>query len=227
MDGFELGTPSLVCRWRIVSGELPLANRHLRALSRREVDGEHLSRELVAWAKQHIEWTLADGSASHPEGVLMLIVDESGRAAMTVGDYTPIKDRSRRNLVGRAATARREREETGIAPEILWAWADDALYVDGDAADSLSGSSEFIAQLARTLGISVHRDPGLLDRVLEGDERVQVAGGQGELAAYSELFLVSDEHGVLEVAGRRGQHSDRLARSYEELLEKLREKHRK
>ena len=34
MRDFKLGTPALVCRWRLASGRLPLENRHLRALSR-------------------------------------------------------------------------------------------------------------------------------------------------------------------------------------------------
>ena len=38
MRNFKLGTPALVCRWRLASGRLPLENRHLRALSRRVLD---------------------------------------------------------------------------------------------------------------------------------------------------------------------------------------------
>ena len=84
-DGaFQLGKPELVCRWRLAGARLPLENRHLRALGRRHVNSGEMDKALVAWAKQHIEWTLADGGALHPDGVLMLIVDESGRAAMTV-----------------------------------------------------------------------------------------------------------------------------------------------
>ena len=60
---FTLGRPVLVCRWRLASGKLPMENRHLRALSKRVVNGRAVSTQLVAWAKQHIEWTLQDGSA--------------------------------------------------------------------------------------------------------------------------------------------------------------------
>ena len=58
MDGFTLGSPALVCRWRLASRALPLENRHLRALGQRVVNGGLVPTELVAWAKQHIEWTL-------------------------------------------------------------------------------------------------------------------------------------------------------------------------
>ena len=69
---FTLGRPVLVCRWRLASGGLPMENRHLRALSKRVVNGQAVSTQLVAWAKQHIEWTLRDGSALNPDGVLVL-----------------------------------------------------------------------------------------------------------------------------------------------------------
>ena len=85
MEGFSLGTPALVCRWRLAAGTLLLGNRHIRALARRIVNGRPITPELVAWSKQHIEWTLAEGSVENPDGVLLLIVDENGAAAMTVG----------------------------------------------------------------------------------------------------------------------------------------------
>ena len=51
-----------------------------------------MPKELVAWAKQHIEWTLGDGAAANPDGVLMMIVDTEGRAAMSVGPYEELED---------------------------------------------------------------------------------------------------------------------------------------
>ena len=99
---FELGEPALVCRWRIAGGRLPLENRHLRALGARTVMGRPVSTQLLSWAKQHIEWTLADGSAATPDGVLMLLMDAEGRAAMSVGPYEPLADTSAAALAERA-----------------------------------------------------------------------------------------------------------------------------
>ena len=82
MEGFELGTPALVCRWRLARRRLPLENRHLRALLARTVNERPVSQALVAWAKQHIEWTLEEGSAEHPDGVLMLIIIFIGLSIM-------------------------------------------------------------------------------------------------------------------------------------------------
>jgi hypothetical protein len=111
-EGFELGAPALVCRWRLAGGALPLANRHLRALAQRTVTGKLVSPELVAWAKQHIEQTLWRGSLEHPEGVLMLIIDREGRAAMTVGPYTPLEDMTIRGLARRSKRAADEAFQT-------------------------------------------------------------------------------------------------------------------
>ena len=69
---FELDNPELVCRWRLSGGVLPLDNRHLRALSKRAVAQKEVSPHLIAWAKQHIEGTLKEGSQEFPDGVLMI-----------------------------------------------------------------------------------------------------------------------------------------------------------
>ena len=105
MEDFTLGRPALVCRWRLADRALPLENRHLRALGGRTVDGTPVSTQLVAWAKQHIEWTLSDGAARYPDGVLMVIVDEEGRAAMSVGPYEPLAVTTTSALAERALHA--------------------------------------------------------------------------------------------------------------------------
>ena len=97
-EGFELGEPVLVCRWRLAGGRLPLENRHLRAFAARGV-----TMPLVSWAKQHIEWTLGDGAAGEPDGVLMIVVDGQGRAAMSVGPYEPLTSADAATLATRAA----------------------------------------------------------------------------------------------------------------------------
>ena len=138
MRNFKLGTPALVCRWRLASGRLPLENRHLRALSRRVLDDEPVSAQLIAWAKQHVEWTLREGSAENPNGVLMLIVDEEGQAAMTVGPYEPLAAMTASGLVDRATAAQQEADETSVAPETLWAVRDGCLVAGVAPGQSLS-----------------------------------------------------------------------------------------
>ena len=99
---FKADAPSLVCRWRLSGGTLPLENRHLRALGKRAVGGHTVSPHLIAWAKQHIEGTLKEGSLEHPDGVLMLVLDKTGKAAMAVGPYEALpRKRERRQTAHR------------------------------------------------------------------------------------------------------------------------------
>ena len=203
MRDFKLGTPALVCRWRLASGRLPLENRHLRALSRRVLDDEPVSPQLIAWAKQHVEWTLREGSAENPNGVLMLIVDEEGQAAMTVGPYEPLAAMTASGLVDRATAAQQEADETSVAPETLWAVRDGCL-VAGVAP---------VEDLAKTVGLPLSRQADLLDDVASG------------AASPAEVFLASDEHGIICATDAAGSIGERLTKDYARLLESM-DKHR-
>lgn len=235
--GFELGTPALVCRWRLANRTLPLENRHLRALSTRTVGGSVVSTQLVAWAKQHIEWTLADGSAPHPNGVLMLVMDTEGRAAMSVGPYDLLASASAADLAARAVAAAHEARATGVAPETLWAVRAGALVCGTEPGWRPSGIDSLVADLAKTLGVPVCHDPLLAASVLDGeknldalptaeknlDARRDEESPAGETCAApalcDELFLASDEHGIVPAAGLAGPHAHRLVDGYAKLLE--------
>lgn len=206
--GFELGRPSLVCRWRLAAHTLPLANRHLRSLRRRTVNGERVSTQLVAWAKQHIEWTLWEGVAQWPDGVLMLVIDEHGQAAMTAGPYEPLERCDLASLVERATCAAREASETGVAPETLWAVRGDRLVVNVGPGEALSGAATLVSDLARTLGLPVERDPDVASGVLAGAVRID------------EAFLVSDEHGIVPASDLCGPRTRRFADGWQTLLDK-------
>ena len=209
MEDFALGRPALVCRWRLADRALPLENRHLRALSRRVVGGSLVSPQLVAWAKQHIEWTLADGAARYPDGVLMTIVDERGRAAMTVGPYEPLPATALTALAGRAVQAAREAERTEVAPETLWAVRGDQLVWGTGRGEQPSGAATLVSDLAKTVGITVVREEGLAERALTGTLEC------------SEAFLVSDEHGIVAADGMCGPRARRLVEGYARLLDSV------
>ena len=203
---FTLGRPVLVCRWRLASGGLPMENRHLRALSKRVVNGQAVSTQLVAWAKQHIEWTLRDGSALNPDGVLMIVLDEKGQAAMTVGPYEPIDSPTAATLADRAIESAREAEETGVAPETLWVARGDTLVCGMGAAEDASGSVTLVCDLANTVGITVTREQGIARGLLDNT------------LVYDEVFLVSDEHGIVCASDAAGPRGAKLAEGYERLL---------
>lgn len=205
-ERFTLGTPSLVCRWRLAAGSLPMEGRHLRALGQRRVNDAQVTTELVAWAKQHIEWNLRDGSHDNPDGVLMLIVDGRGRAAMTVGPYEPLKARSATALATRARQACTEADETGVAPETLWLVCGDVLVWGIDPESHPAGTDTLVSDLAATVGLTVVRREGLADSVL--------AGG----VEYDEAFLVSDEYGVVPASDVPVERADRFRQDYEKLL---------
>ena len=83
------------------------------------MQGEPLTHNMLSWAKQHVEWSLAEGDYTARDGVLMLVIDVNGNAAMTVGEYEPLTDTSAKALRARSAEARSEADETGVAPELL------------------------------------------------------------------------------------------------------------
>ena len=99
LEKFTLAEPALVCRWRMARRGVPLLNRHIRALSHRVVNGAPLTTNMLSWAKQHVEWSLAAGEYDDPNGVLMLVIDVNGDALMSVGPYEPLADCSRATLV--------------------------------------------------------------------------------------------------------------------------------
>lgn len=206
-EEFTLGEPVLVCRWRLANRSLPAANRHLRALGRRNVNGARPTKQLLGWAKQHIEWTLAEGTVEHPDGVLMLAIDAEGRAAMTAGDYTPLADVSLAGLVRRARAAEREADETDVAPEVLWVARDGRLVCGIPAGQQASGATSLVLDLAASLGIPVELDASLARAVEAGTAR------------FDEAFLVSDEHGVVAASDASGSVAERFAAGFERLRE--------
>lgn len=128
----NMSNPVLVCRWRLSQGALPLLGRHMKALAARSVKGKPVTPELLGWAKQHIEWTLNPKNENEKNGVLMLVVDEEGKAAMSIGPYRALTLESDADpdsadsphcalLVERAQLAQKEASQTGVAPEVLWA----------------------------------------------------------------------------------------------------------
>ncbi len=208
MADFKLGTPALVCRWRLQNGKLPLENRHLRALSLRKVNGAPVSPQLIAWAKQHIEWTLAEGTAECPNGVLMLVIDDQGQAAMSVGPYEPLGEKLAAELARRGANAAAEAAETGVAPEVFVAVRDGALLCGVAQNAHPCGALTLVNDLAKAFGIEV-----------KYDEKIAAAHAASPASNCDEAFLVSDEHGIAPAADCNGPVSTRFTDAYAKLLD--------
>ena len=206
-DQFELNEPALICRWRMAGRHIPMLNRHIRALSQRAVGEGPLGRNLLSWVKQHIEWSLAEDASVDPDGVLMVVVDVDGRAAMSVGAYEPLADRSPEALAARAADARREADATGVAPETLCLLRSGELVIGASDEGFLCGTMTFVEQLARTRGLAVRFDPEIAGVAEPSDE----------------VLLISDEHGVVAASDEGASDKDReLAAFFSEAYETLR-----
>ena len=189
-DGaFALERPALVCRWRLSHKAVPLLNRHIRALAGRRLAGAPVSMNLVAWVKQHIEWAVAEDAYHDHDGVLMIVVDEAGQAAMSVGSYEPLVDTAPAALAARAADAWREARATGVAPEVLAAVVDDVLVVAAQEGEPAAGVRSFVEQVAATRGLGVRAVMPAADDPC-AEDLLKALGGDA-------VMLLSDEHGVV------------------------------
>lgn len=199
LEKFELAEPALVCRWRMARRAVPLLNRHIRALSQRVVNGAPLTTNMLSWAKQHVEWSLAAGEYDDPDGVLMLVIDVNGDALMSVGPYVPLADATRASLVRRAEDARVEGARIGVAPEVLGAVAPDGRVVVAAApGESLCGAASLVEQLATTRGHSVDYALGEAGDAADSDAGAsEIQGFVNRCDDGAVIFLVSDEHGVV------------------------------
>ncbi len=191
-DGkFELAAPALVCRWRMARRAVPMLNRHIRALSQRVVNGAPLTTNMLSWAKQHVEWSLAAGDYRDSNGVLMLVIDVNGDALMSVGPYEPLADRSRGALAARAAQGRREQSQTAVAPELMGAVMGDGRVLVLAAPDErLCGAATLVEQLVTTQAREAVR---ALGDGADFEDALAAIDADPDAAA----FLISDEHGVV------------------------------
>ena len=184
--GFELGEPALVCDGASRSGAYRFSTVISARWQRAAFRGAPVGHGLLSWAKQHVEWSLADDTtvAVPDDGVLMLVIDTAGQAAMSTGPYERLASTAREALIYRALDAHREADRTGVAPEVLAAHRAGALVLGVGAEDPLAGVASLAAQLAEARGVRIERDPALPYRALAG-------------ACVGALLLLSDEHGVV------------------------------
>lgn len=183
--GFSLDEPALVCRWRMARKRVPLLNRHIRALAARRVQGAPLTHNMLSWVKQHVEWSLAEGSYAEHDGVLMLVIDVNGNAAMTVGAYEPLPDAASAALLARAEHARAEAGETSVAPELLGAVRAGRVLLAAEADEPLCAAADLLVQLAQTRGLDVRRVPAaeLASAVTPGADSTAVSAACANAAS--------------------------------------------
>ncbi len=149
------------------------------------VNGKLVSPQLIAWAKQHLEWTLESSSVEYPDGVLMIAVDKEGQAVMSTGPFEPLGELDSLALADRALEAQANLLNGGISPEILWAVSGDTIICDTQKDDFKSGMTSLVLDLIKTLKMKLEFDDMLAEKVKHGEK-------------FDEIFLSSDEYGIVE-----------------------------
>ena len=147
------GEPVISVRWRLHKCALPLKSRHLHAFESRG-----LAAGLKSWARQHIEWTLAEGALKDPNGVMTFVVDDQGRALMGVEPYVALEPMDVQALIERARAC----ADDPVPGEVAWVVREEggktSLVALMDASRVLSGANSLIADLAKTLDELQHDD---------------------------------------------------------------------
>lgn len=191
--------PIFTVRWRLQNRALPLKSRLLRAFA-----ASGVSNGLASWARQHIEWTLAEGTAQAPNGVLVLAVDDQGRAMMTAEPYEALVPLTAAELLERT----KGQAEQPMEGEVVWVVRPEGagMVALTDAAKPLSGVNSLVVDLAKTLGIPVIFEPRPSD------------GCAVTLDPANEVFLASDEHGIVGASDCGGPTVERFASYYGRLV---------
>lgn len=212
-SGATLGEAAFICRWRLVDGVLPLKARHLRALGYRSVAGASITKQHVAWASEHIDWTLYEGAKQFPDGVLIVYVDFDLQMGMGVRAFEPLKRKSANDLLVRAERSQIEAINIGVSPEDLWVLRDGILWRGWTNPSRESGVASLMKDLCRTLGTPTRLSETLLEECTKGG-----------FTPRDEVFLASDEYGIVAAPDHSGPHVERYVEYYEKLLESERKK---
>lgn len=206
--------PELVLRWRLSHRKLVAQSRHLATLKARG-----LGQGLVSWCYQHIEWTLPEGTLKDPHGVLVIKIDTAGRAQMEVVPYSSLMPATASELIV-YAEEHGESMTSGIDSDVAWvvrpAAADKTaapqtrLVALTSGLNELSGVNSLIRDLGRAQGFTVVCDENEL--------------AQHPLTEADEVFLVSDEHGVVPSTDHGREVSQKFKHYWDRLVASLADK---
>ncbi|MBR2835217.1 MAG: hypothetical protein IKE43_05865 [Coriobacteriales bacterium] len=199
-EDLVMDTPVLQVRWRLQNNALPLLNRHLRAFAQRGV-----SRGLQSWARQHLEWTLAEGSLGDPNGVLTIDVDEAGRSVMGIEPFVELEPLT----VPLMAERVQQQAQNPVESEVMWVAQESRLTALSSPSKPLSGVNSLVCDLAKTLKATVEFDESLLTACLQDP---------GVISPDSQVFLASDEYGIVPAVGHDGDICKQYASYYARIV---------
>lgn len=177
-------------RWRLAGGKLPLYERHLRSLPRYGV-----SAPLQAWIRSRLEWTIENMTSEHPNGVLCIQVEDEDRVTVTVAPA-------------------REAPKAGCELEALKEYGNVWFVSDGALTpyeEPRTATDTLVRDLAKTLGYLV----------LETVQTESASSACCATVCYEnpgdELFLVSDEFGVVPQGNVIGPITQRMVECFDKL----------
>lgn len=185
----NLPRETLVFRWRYVDATIQLYERRLRSLA-----SFNVGPAVQAWVRSRLEWMQDNKLSERPEGVLELTITPEGDVGMSMQEIAEPPAISSESLSwdgeGRLSGCSIEGSVWGVRPEGVRVWPGELRR----AADT------FARDLLSTLGYTLLPEP-LSEDALDGGE----------------LFLVSDEFGVIPCEGREGPVGEKLASCFRKL----------
>lgn len=181
-------TANIDLRWRLAGGKLPMRERHLRSLKALGIDGP-----MQSWVRTRVEYVLDNHAAEHPDGALHLVIAPDDKVTFSVEPLRELPALSAADVDVVSGSV------AGIDDATVWLAGEKCL--TAAAPDGVvSAMDTTLCDLATTLGYTVQA------RAVAADE-VQGA----------ELFVTTDEHGVVPVEGCSGEQAAKFA----ELLSRL------
>jgi hypothetical protein len=171
-------------RWRLFDGTLPMRERHMRSLA-----AHGMGSPMQAWMRVRIEYMLENHAVENPDGVLHIVAGSDGSVKFSVEPLGETPRITEGDLVdGTTLTC-------GNVPGIVWVAQGDRLVAASEDA-LVSAASTTLRDLALTLHYDVDTKPVTLAQAKDD---------------YAEIFVVSDEFGVLPVVGHEGEVGEKFA----------------
>ena len=85
---------SVVLRWRMANGTVPLKQRHLRSLEPLD-----LPDPLMGWIHERLEWAISNMLYDNAKGVLVLKIDKAHEVTITLDDFRLLPALDCKNLL--------------------------------------------------------------------------------------------------------------------------------
>ena len=189
----SMPTEPIDVRWRLADGGLPMRERHLRSLASMGVGAP-----MQSWIRTRLEYVLENHAPIHPNGVLCLRMDPEGKTEMVVEPLGTVPTLTEADLVIKDDFI------TGASvPGVVWVMGEKLAIASVDNEELISATATTMRDLAETLSMQVE----------EGAVLAEDAFAEGV-----EIFVTSDEFGILPIEGHSGATTDRFTKLLNKLL---------